>query len=114
MTPFTRRRLFIAGTLTCLLVAVLAAFVIVGRQNLKARRTQVSVGMTREQVEGILGPPVLVLPRSDGKGHVMVWTDMLWQVDVGVDSNGAVNSCGCVPANSAYRRTEKRLNSLLK
>jgi hypothetical protein len=38
--------------------------------------------MPGEELESILGPPVLVLPRTAGRGAAWFRTDQLWQVDV--------------------------------
>lgn len=68
--------------------------------------------MPREQVEGILGPLVLVLHRTGGRGFLLSWVDQFWQVDVLTDPDGRAESIGCVPSDSVYRRTVGRLISL--
>jgi hypothetical protein len=69
--------------------------------------------MTRAEVEGILGPPVLFLrKRPTGTGDALIWTDMLWQVDVVLGADGRVLRCGCTPSDSLLRRTVGRVISL--
>jgi hypothetical protein len=65
----------------------------------------VSPGMTREQVEGIFGPPALFLrDRQPGMGGTLVWVDQLWQVDAILDGDGRVIRCGCMRSYSALNR----------
>ena len=71
----------------------------------------ISLGMPREEVEGLLGPPVLVLPRTGGRGFALAWVDQFWQVDVRTGPDGRVESVGCKPSDSFYRRTVGRLTS---
>ena len=107
--PRFNRRPIIALILVAIPLAAWAVFVLAGGQDLKARMGQVSSGMTREQVEDIFGPPVLDMPVINQRGHVLVWTDMRWQVDVVLDPDSRVIKCRCAPADSAYRRMQKRL-----
>ena len=83
-------------------------------QDLKSRSALISVGMPREQVEGILSPPFMVLPRTAGRGAALIWIDQLWQVDVVTGPDGRAESIGCIPSDSLYRRTVGRLISLFK
>lgn len=109
MPLFTGRRLLIAvPLLVVFLVAAAVLFVTYG-QDLKSRSAVISAGMPREKVEGILGPPVLVLPRTGGRGALLAWTDQLWQVDVVTGPDGRVESVGCKPSDSFYRRTMGRV-----
>ena len=78
-------------------------------EDLKSRSAVISVGMPREQVEDILGPPVLVLDRTGGRGAALIWVDQFWQVDVVTGPDGRVESLGCMPSDSLYRRTVGRL-----
>lgn len=92
-----------------------AAFASHRMHILKNRSLKISSGMPRDQVEELLGKPYLILPKiPKGSGDVMVWTDHIWQVDVVIDGNGKVLWCSCVPANSAYRRTQSKLSSLFQ
>jgi hypothetical protein len=113
MSPLLRRSLPIAVPLAVLLVVV--AVLLLGRgQDLKTRSALIAVGMPREQVEEIFGPPVLVLQRQAGKGTALVWTDQLWQVDVLTGPDGRAESVGCIPSDSLLRRTVGRVISLPK
>src|SRR5262245_46022448 len=108
MSTLGRRLLLALGLVVLLLVA--AAFVLLaGGQDLKSRSALIAVGMPREQVEDILGPPVLVLQRTAGRGTLLSWVDQLWQVDVLTGPDGQVESVGCTPSDSFYRRTVGRL-----
>ena len=72
-------------------------------------------GMPQAQVEELLGAPYLELPRqAPADGKLFVWTDVFWQVDILVDGDGRVVTCRCIPANSAYRRTQSRIASLFQ
>lgn len=93
---------------------VMAAFVTTGMNRLKNRSQEIANGMPREQVEEILGEPYLSLPRSNGNGDLLAWTDIYWQVDVLIDGDGRVVWCRCVPANSAFRRTQSKISSLFQ
>lgn len=109
MPIFTRRRLFIGVPLVAVLLVVgLVVLFLVTGTDLKARSALITVGMTHEQVEDLLGPPVLVLRRADDKGKLMCWVDQLWQVDVRTDADGHVESVGCVPSHSFIRGTVGR------
>jgi hypothetical protein len=112
MPLLTRRRLLIAIPLIALLLIVVAVLVFSRDQGLKSRSTQIAVGMPRGQVEDMLGPPVLTLPRTGGRGMLLVWVDQFWQVDVLTDRDGRVESVGCMPSDSFLRRTVGRLVSL--
>src|SRR5438270_484918 len=110
MGALTRRRLLIAVPLVVLLLWVAGAVFLLARgQDLKSRSAVISVGMPREQVEGILGTPVLVLKRTAGRGFLLSWVDQFWQVDVLTDPDGRVESTECVPSNSFYRGTVGRV-----
>ena len=110
----TRRYLFIAIPLGALLLFVATAFFLSRVQDLRSRSAPISEGMPREQVVDILGTPDLTLRRSSGKGECLVWTDQFWQVDVLTGPDGRVESIGCMPSDSAYRRTIGRLTGLPK
>jgi hypothetical protein len=105
----TRRHLLIALPLGILLVAVLAVVMVGSGNGLRSRLTEVKIGMTRAEVETILGPPALVLPRTNNLGHLSAWVDQFWQVDVITGPDGRVERVGCVPSDSAFRRTVGRL-----
>jgi hypothetical protein len=109
MLLLTRRRLLIAVPLVVLLPVAAAVLLLAGGPDLKSRSALVSVGMPREQVEAILGPPVLVLRRTAGRGAALIWTDQLWQVDVLTGPDGRAESVGCKPSDSLCRRTVGRL-----
>ncbi len=112
MPPITRRRrLLIAVPVAVLFVVAVAALLLAPGQDLRTHSAQIAVGMSREQVEGILGPPAVVLPRPPGKGTVLSWTDQFWQIDVRTGPDGRVESVGYVPSDSLYRRTVGRLTS---
>jgi hypothetical protein len=112
MPLLTRRYLLIAVPLVVLLLVGLACFLLTRGQDLKSRSTLISVGMPREQVESMLGPPELVLPRTAGRGFSLTWIDQFWQLDVLIGPDGRVESTGCMPSDSLYRRTVGRLIKL--
>ena len=114
MLRITRRRLFIAIPLLTLLLIAAIVFHFAGEHDLKARASVIKVGMPRERVEEILGPPVITLRRSSGKGVVMSWVDQLWQVNVVTGPDDRVESLDCVPSDSFLRRTVGRLVTLPK
>jgi hypothetical protein len=114
MPGLSRRSLLIAVPLVILLLVAVAVFLLAGGQNLKSRSAMISVGMPREQVEEILGPPVLVLDRTGGRGSALAWVDQLWQVDVLFGPDGRAESVGCMPSDSFVRRTVGRLIPLPK
>jgi hypothetical protein len=109
MPLLTRRRLLIAAPLVVLLLAAGAALLLGRGQDLKSRSALIAVGMPREQVEGLLGPPVVALKRTAGRGAGLYWVDQFWQVDVLTGPDGRVESVDCKPSNSFYRRTVGRL-----
>jgi hypothetical protein len=111
MPSLTRRRLLIVVPLVVLLLVALAVLLSARGQNLKSRADLISVGMPRQQVVSILGPPALVLARPAGKGAALIWTDQLWQVDVVTGADDRAESVGCIPSDSLYRRTVGRLIS---
>lgn len=115
----TRRRLLVAVPLVVLLLVVLllgavSVLLLARGQDLKSRAALISVGMPREQVEGILGPPVLVLKRTAGRGTLLSWVDQLWQVDILTGPDGRVESVEYKPSDSFVRRTVGRVIPLPK
>jgi hypothetical protein len=112
MPLVTRRRLLLAVPVVVLLLVAGAVVLFARGQDLKARSAQISVGMPREQVEGILGPPALVLRRTGGRGELLAWVDQLWQVDVLTGRDGRVESVSYMPSDSLVRRTVGRLFTL--
>lgn len=102
MRSLSRRQLLVSLLLAVL--AVSATVMILRARSLRSRLTRVTVGMTGTQAEEILGAPVLVLPRSSGRGVAMVWGDQLWQVDVLTGPDDRIEKIGCVPSDSATRR----------
>jgi len=115
MPLLTHRRLLIAVPLVVLLLLVaVAVFFLARGGDLKSRAAQISVGMAREEVEERLGPPVLVLNNSSGKGQLLSWVDQFWQVDVVTGPDDRVESVGYMPSDSFYRRTVGRIISLPK
>jgi hypothetical protein len=111
MSLLTRRLVLVAVTLVGLLLIAAAAFLLSRGQGLKSRSALISVGMPREQVEEILGRPVIVLSRSGGKGAALIWVDQLWQVTVRTGPDGRVEDIEYAPSDSLYRRTVGRLLS---
>jgi hypothetical protein len=115
MPVLTHRRLLIGVPMVVLLLVAAGVFLLTRVEDLKARSARITVGMPREQVENLLGPPVLTLPRSAGGGRlgrggdVLVWVDQFWQVDVVTGPDGLVESVGSMPSDSFYRRTLGRL-----
>ncbi len=105
----TRRQLLIAVPLGLLLLAALAVVVVGSQNGLRARLADIKFGMTRAEVEAILGPPAITLPRTNGRGHLSAWVDQFWQVDVITDPDGRVERVSCVPSDSTFRRTIGRL-----
>jgi hypothetical protein len=112
MPLVTRRRLLVAVPLAVLLLVAGAVLLLARGEDLKARAARISVGMPRAEVEGLLGPPVLTLPRTGGRGTALVWVDQLWQVSVRTGPDGRVEDIECVPSDSALRRTVGRLIAL--
>lgn len=107
-----RFRWLVAVPLTVLLLAIAIVVIRAQFRGLKTRMSQVSPGMTREQVEEMFGPPVLFLVNGQpGMGGVLVWVDQLWQVDVILDRDGRVIRCGCTRSYSALNRTIGRAPS---
>ena len=103
----------VAVPLTVLILAISIVVLRTQFRGLKTRLSMVSPGMTREQVEGIFGPPVLFLGNGQpGMGGVLVWVDQLWQVDVILDRDGRVIRCGCTRSYSALNRTVGRAPNL--
>ena len=99
----TRRQLRIALPVVLLLAAVV--IVVVSGMGLPSRLTEVQVGMTRAEAEAILGPPALVLPRTNRRGHLSAWVDQFWQVDVITGPDGRVERISCGPSDRASHRT---------
>lgn len=112
-SSFTRRRQLIAVVLG-VFVCVVTVLVFVLREDLKSRSAAISVGMPRAQVETLLGPPVLDMDRTGGRGFLLVWTDQFWQLDVTFGRDGRVESIGCMPSDSMFRRTVKNFTSLFR
>ena len=110
----TRRQLLIAILLVALLLFAVTVFLLTRVQDLRSRAAPISAGMSCEQVEGILGPPEFTMRKSSGKGTALIWTDQLWQVDVIMGPDGRVESIGCIPSDSVYRRTVGRVIRLPK
>jgi hypothetical protein len=108
----TRRRLLLAIPLIVLLLVAGAVLLFARGQDLKARAALIAIGMPREQVEDLLGPPVVVLPRTGGKGAALIWVDQLWQVAVRTGPDGRVEAVECTPSDSLVRRTVGRLIAL--
>ena len=104
----TRRQMLIAVPLGLMFLAIVV--VVIGiRTGLQSRLSEVSIGMTRAEVEAILGPPAIHLSRTNGRGHASAWVDQFWQVDVITGPDGRVESTSCMPSDSAFRRTIGRL-----
>lgn len=114
MLFLTRRRLLIASPLVVLFLVAVAVYFLTLEQDLRSRSVQISIGMPREQVENILGPPVMTLPRTVGKGAALIWVDEFWQVSVRTGPEGLVETVDCMPSDSLYRRTLGRLTGLPK
>ena len=113
--PMTRRRRLLIVTLLLALIPATAGVVFLVRGGtVKSRSTLVSHGMTRAEVEDVLGPPYLELNRQGGKGTLLVWTDQFWQVDVYLDPDDRAESMRRVPANSPYRRSAARMRALFE
>ena len=64
MQFLTRHRLRIAVPLALILLVGVTVFVLSRHQDIRSRSAQITVGMPREQVEEILGPPALELPST--------------------------------------------------
>lgn len=98
-----------------LMVILLAISIVILRtqfRGLKTLLSKVSPEMTREQVEGIFGPPALFLGNGQpGAGGVLVWVDQLWQVEVTLDRDGKVMRCACTRSYSALNRAIGRAPS---
>ena len=111
-----RRRILLAASLVAIfLLLALTVFLLSRGQDLKARLALISPGMTREQVEDILGPPVLFLPKgANAPGDLLAWVDQLWQVEVVIGPDGRVIKCRCTPSLSFFRGTIGRILPLPK
>ncbi len=109
MSHFRHRHLLIAFLMLGVILSVIAALWLAGAKNLKARSSEITLGMPRIQVEQLLGRPALVLNRTGGRGTALSWVDSFWQVDVLTDPQGRTESVGCIPSDSFYRRTLGRL-----
>lgn len=104
-----RSRWGLAIGLGVVLVAGFVLLAIIRGPNLRPRLARVAAGMSREQVERVLGRPVLDLDRAGGRGTLLVWVDQLWQAEVRLGPDGRVESTACVPSDSFYRRTVGRI-----
>jgi len=101
-----RLRWTVAITLTVVVLAIAVDLFRSQFRNLKGRVSLISAGMTRAEVESILGRPELSLDRAPpGTGEVLVWVDQLCQVDVILDGEGRVIRTGCMPSDSFVQRT---------
>ncbi len=109
MTRFSRR-LLIAIPLIALSLGLLTTYILTRGESLKTRWERVTPGMTRAEVESLLGPPAVSLSNGPAKaGGLMVWVDQLWQVDVTLNSDDKVVRCGHGPSDSFCRRTVGRM-----
>lgn len=103
------------GAIIAVVFIIVAVIGLHGMDAMKRRTRLLSEGMSQQQVEEILGAPLLKLPRSQhGTGELLVWTDHYWQIEVVIDEDGNLMTYSCVPANSAFRRTQKKLSSLFQ
>jgi hypothetical protein len=108
-----RFRRFVIVPSVVILVAISIAVLRTQFRDLKTQMSRVSPGMTREQVEGIFGPPGLfVVDGQPGMGGTLIWVDQLWQVDVVLDGDGTVMRCGCTRSYSALNRAIGRAPNL--
>lgn len=110
----TRRRLLIAVPLVVLVLGGVGILIFNLCYNLKSRMAPISVGMHRDQVEEILGKPVLDMDRTGGKGKLLCWVDQLWQVDVILGPDDRVERTGCMPSDSMFRGLVRGFVSLFK
>lgn len=83
-------------------------------QYLRSQATLVRVGMSRAEVEAILGPTYLDLDRTGGRGTLSSWVDHFWQVDVVFDTDGQAESVGCKRSMSFYNNTVDWMRSLVQ
>jgi hypothetical protein len=105
-----RRLLWTVSVLLAIVILSMATVVIRTHfRGLRTRLSRVSVGMTREQIESIFGPPAVSLRMSTGNGEALYWADQLSQVEVFLDGDGRVIKFGSTPSRSALRRTVGRL-----
>jgi hypothetical protein len=115
MRSFARRRPWIVAALAGILLAASMLFALTRGEDLRTRLARVSDGMSRQDVEAILGRPEVVLPFSKpATGQVLLWVDQLWQVEVRMDRNGKVTSTKWTRSQSLYWRTLGRLIDLPK
>ena len=115
MSRFCNRRCLVASVVTAAVLVPWTILCLFPIHTLRDRMDFLSVGMTREQVENQLGPPVLSLQiRSPGKGEVLVWTDQFWQLDIVFGPDRQITRYGCKPSDSAFRRTQRWINSWFK
>lgn len=115
MERYTRRGLLIAVPVVTLVLVGVAVLLLAGRsRDVRSRAASITVGMSRAQVEELLGPAVLDMDRMGGRGTLLVWVDQLWQVDVRFGPDGRVESIGCMPSDSFVRRTLGRIQRLVR
>ena len=114
MSPIRRRRLLIVAALLGL-VLMAAGFLFFSRgSDLKSRSTQIERGMSRAEVEGILGPPGQRVPRPGGKGTLLIWTDEVWHVAIGFDTSDRAEILTHAPANDWVLEISSRLRALFQ
>jgi len=95
-----------------LVIVILSVATVVIRthfRGLRTRLSRISVGMTRDQIENILGRPDVSLRMSTGNGEALYWADQLWQAEIFLDGDGKIIKFGSTPSRSAFRRTVGRL-----
>jgi len=110
MPSVSRRRLFIAAALLgALLMGGAVLHFVRGVGGIKSRAASITVGMTREQVVDLLGPPAIDLLRVGGRGTMMAWVDQMWQIDVYFGPDGRAQTVGCKPSSSGLRGTVGRV-----
>ncbi len=108
MRLFTRRRQVIVVVLAALVIVLLlieGVLFFSDSQSLEEGAGQIVAGMSRGEVEGILGKPYMDMRRTEGRGETWIWIDQLWQVEVYTGADQHVEFVRCVPSDSLYRRT---------
>lgn len=99
------RRVQWAVFLAIVLLNVTGIVLFYRTQHLQKSSGLIAFNMTREEVEGLLGPAYMDLERTEGRGTLLVWVDQLAQVDVLLGPDGRTQTVTCKRSDSFYWRT---------
>jgi hypothetical protein len=95
MPIFKRRRPLPTAAYLGLTLVAAAVILTTTAETLNSRSVTIVSGMPRDEVERLLGSPVLKLNRMGGRWTLLSWVDQLWQVDVLTDQDGRVETVEC-------------------